>query len=270
MIKMIFHNFFFLLSIFSSILISISSVNWVWIWVGLEINMLSFIPLIKSVKSNFVFRVVECSVKYFIIQAIGSSLFLLGYYFFLVNFFRLVRSIIPFIFIFLSLLIKLGAAPFHFWFPVVIKGMSWFSCGILIVPQKVIPIFILRCILMGGFSKVLGLFSVIGAIVGGIGGFNQVNLRFILSYSSIGHIGWMLIGCLCSFNIFIIYFIVYGIISLGIVMLIYFNDLRKILSDRIYFKGFFLGIILFFFYFFKGYSSFFRIFTKMAYYWSIK
>jgi len=192
----------------------------------------------------------------------GSSLFLLGYFFFLVNFFSLVRSIVPFIFIFLSLLIKLGAAPFHFWFPIIIKGISWFSCGILMVPQKIIPIFILRCILMGGFSSILGLFRIIGAIVGGVGGFNQVNLRYILSYSSIGHIGWILIGCLCSFNIFFIYFFVYAIISLGIITLIHLNDLSKVLSDSIYFKGFFIGIILFFFISLRGIPPFLGFLPK--------
>merc|ERR1712018_711778 len=73
--------------------------------VGIEINMLSFIPLIKSVKDNYIFRVVECSVKYFIAQAIGSGVFLLGYILILIKYFRLLKVRLSLVLILLSLLI---------------------------------------------------------------------------------------------------------------------------------------------------------------------
>jgi len=74
--------------------------------------MLSFIPLISSIKDNYIFRVVECSVKYFIVQAFGSGLFLLGYLLILIKNIRF-SSRFSLLLIVLRLLIKLGAAPFH-------------------------------------------------------------------------------------------------------------------------------------------------------------
>lgn len=155
----------------------------------MEINILSFIPLIKSVKDNYEFRVVECSVKYFISQAIGSGVFLLGYILILIKYLRLFTEGLCLTLILVSLLIKVGAAPFHFWFPIVIKGLCWASCGILMIFQKIIPLVIISCTLDGGLYIYLLIFCIVGSLVGGVGGLNQINLRFLLAYSSIGHIG---------------------------------------------------------------------------------
>jgi NADH-ubiquinone oxidoreductase chain 2 len=52
------------------ILISISANSWLGAWIGLEINLISFIPLISSQENIFT---TEASLKYFIIQALASS-----------------------------------------------------------------------------------------------------------------------------------------------------------------------------------------------------
>jgi len=256
------YNFFFLMSLFMSILISVSSANWIWVWVGIEINMLSFIPLIKSVKDNYIFRVVECSVKYFIAQAIGSGVFLLGYILILIKYFRLLKVRLSLVLILLSLLIKVGAAPFHFWFPIVIKGLCWFSCGILIIFQKIIPLVIFSCTLGGGLHRGLLMFCILGSVIGGVGGLNQTNLRFLLSYSSIGHIGWILIGCISSYNVFLIYFVIYSIISFRIIFFFNCADFRNIVVDGIFLKGLYMGILLFLFFSLRGIPPFLGFFPK--------
>jgi len=232
-------------------LISISSTRWVWVWVGIEINILSFIPLIRSIKDNYVFRVVECAVKYFIVQAMGSGFFLLRYLLIITsinNIFYIIYRVI----IILRFLIKLGAAPFHVWFPVVIKGLCWFSCGILIILQKLIPLVIISCLINGACPSYILFFCVLGSIIGGLGGLNQINLRYLLAYSSIGHLGWILIGCLTSINILIIYYLVYIIISRSIILFIINLDINFIIIERIFIKNFIIYILFLFLLFSLG------------------
>jgi NADH:ubiquinone oxidoreductase subunit 2 (subunit N) len=85
-------------------------------------------------------------------------------------------------------MIKLGMAPFHFWLPHVIGGIRWVSCVVLSVWQKVGPIFILRSFVFS-WRLYIFIFAALGAIVGGVGGINQSQLRVLLAYSSIGHMG---------------------------------------------------------------------------------
>jgi NADH-ubiquinone oxidoreductase chain 2 len=98
-------------TLIGGILISISSNSWLGAWIGLEINLMSFIPLISSQENIFT---AEASLKYFIIQALASAVLL-----FLVVMERLVnqnliidKSIHEYVII-TPLLLKIGAAPLH-------------------------------------------------------------------------------------------------------------------------------------------------------------
>ena len=88
---------------------------------GLEINLLSFIPLVVCRLGEIE---AESRLKYFLVQALGSSLILLGG-FSLINY---PNSIITFyissFFLICSLIIKIGIFPFHFWLPHVMGGLS--------------------------------------------------------------------------------------------------------------------------------------------------
>jgi NADH-ubiquinone oxidoreductase chain 2 len=84
------------------------------VWVGLEINLISFIPLMTQ---SWQFREGDAMVKYFLPQALGSGMLLLGG---LLD----VSFVYFFNFICLAFLVKMGAAPFHFWVPGVISGLS--------------------------------------------------------------------------------------------------------------------------------------------------
>jgi NADH-ubiquinone oxidoreductase chain 2 len=100
------------ITLIGGILISISSNSWLGAWIGLEINLISFIPLISSQENIFT---AEASLKYFIIQALASSVLL-----FLVAIEALInqtpllggRNIHEYVII-SPLLLKIGAAPVH-------------------------------------------------------------------------------------------------------------------------------------------------------------
>nr|WNO18619.1 NADH dehydrogenase subunit 2 [Tagiades trebellius martinus] len=194
--------FFFFMLIFSTF-ISISSNSWMGCWIGLEINLLSFIPLISN--SNNLFSS-EASLKYFLTQTIASINFLFSILLkmiFMKNF-----EINNFISILInsSLLMKMGSAPFHFWFPNIIEGMSWLNCFILMTWQKITPMILLSYYLNTNF---LIFIMMINTIIGAIGGLNQTSLRKLMSFSSINNLGWLMFSIMVSESLWLLYFFMY-------------------------------------------------------------
>nr|YP_009182714.1 NADH dehydrogenase subunit 2 [Davidina armandi]AHH34326.1 NADH dehydrogenase subunit 2 [Davidina armandi] len=198
------NKMFFLFTLFFSTLISISSNSWLGCWIGLEINLLSFIPLITN-PNNLLNS--EASLKYFLTQSIASINFLFSIIlnlFLMKNFFM--DNFIS-IMINSSLLMKMGSAPFHFWFPNIMEGLSWLNCFILMTWQKITPMILLSYY----FSmKFLMFIMILNVLVGAISGFNQTSLRKLMAFSSINNLGWMLSALLISENLWMIYFFLYS------------------------------------------------------------
>nr|YP_009352124.1 NADH dehydrogenase subunit 2 [Limenitis doerriesi]YP_009368793.1 NADH dehydrogenase subunit 2 [Limenitis helmanni]AQX44286.1 NADH dehydrogenase subunit 2 [Limenitis doerriesi]ARN58065.1 NADH dehydrogenase subunit 2 [Limenitis helmanni] len=209
------NKMFFLFILFFSTLISISANSWLGCWIGLEINLLSFIPLI-STPNNLLNS--EASLKYFITQSIASinflfsillSLFLMKNFLFN-NFFSIIINS--------SLLMKMGSTPFHFWFPNVMEGLSWFNCFILMTWQKITPMILLSYYFNLNFLYFIMIFNV---LIGAIGSFNQTSLRKLMAFSSINNLGWMISSIIISENLWMIYFIFYSIFTFIMCFLFY-------------------------------------------------
>nr|YP_010134446.1 NADH dehydrogenase subunit 2 [Dausara latiterminalis]QWM93936.1 NADH dehydrogenase subunit 2 [Dausara latiterminalis] len=198
------NKMFFFFILFFSTMISISSNSWFGCWIGLEINLLSFIPLISN-PNNLLAS--EASLKYFITQSIASINFLFSILFkmFLMKNFEM-NNIIS-IMINSSLLMKMGSTPFHFWFPNIVEGLSWLNNFILMTWQKITPIILLSYY----FNKNFLIFIIImNAIVGAIGGLNQTSLRKLMAFSSINNLSWMLSSIMISENLWMFYFFMYS------------------------------------------------------------
>uniref|UniRef100_UPI0030E088DA NADH dehydrogenase subunit 2 n=1 Tax=Monochamus guttulatus TaxID=2079363 RepID=UPI0030E088DA len=205
---------FFLTTIFGS-LIAISSYSWLSMWMGLEINLLSIIPLLKDKKNLYPS---ESALKYFITQSLASSILLLAIVlslnlkeFFLENFQFLSMMMNS------ALLTKMGAAPFHAWFPEVMEGLNWMTGLLMLTWQKIAPMILIFYNL--NLSLFFFLIIIFSTILSGILGLNQISLRKILAYSSINHISWMLASMLYSQTIWLIYFLIYTIITFNIVII---------------------------------------------------
>nr|QWQ55677.1 NADH dehydrogenase subunit 2 [Gryllodes sigillatus]UBU97868.1 NADH dehydrogenase subunit 2 [Gryllodes sp.] len=217
----------FLLMLILGTLISISSNSWPATWMGLEINLMSFIPLMSS-KENMMST--EAAMKYFIIQALASSMLLT---LIILNMIiptsdeTIMNSIIS-----LTLLLKMGAAPFHMWFPSVMEGLSWLNCFLLMTWQKLAPFAILSYLSVN--QTIMLTIMILSIIIGSIGGLNQTSTRKIMAYSSINHIGWMLMGLMMSENIWLIYFSIYSILSATILLML--NNLSSQHSNQIPFS----------------------------------
>lgn len=196
-------------------LITISSSSWLGIWIGLEINLLSFIPLIIDNK-NILYS--ESAIKYFLVQTMASIIFLFvnilyiikfNFYFNLENKFNLENFIVI-----NSIIIKLGAAPLHFWFPNIIEGLSWNNTLIILTWQKIAPLIIISTIRI---SNQIIFFIVTSCIIGSIGGFNQTSLKKVLTYSSINHIRWLITANLINDTLWIFYLTLYFVINYSII-----------------------------------------------------
>ena len=200
-------------------LITISSNSWLRAWIGLEINLLSFIPLINDTK-NLISS--ESSLKYFLIQALASSilLFLMIYYLININHDFLTSTNIN-LGIISSLILKRGIAPFHFWFPNVIEGLNWINSFILLTWQKIAPLILISYLI----TNYLLIPIILSIIVGSLGGLNQTSLRKIIAYSSINHLGWIGAAIIYRDNLWLNYFLFYSFLS---ITLIYFFNINKL------------------------------------------
>nr|AXS65751.1 NADH dehydrogenase subunit 2 [Tenebrionoidea sp. 21 KM-2017] len=208
----------FINTLIMGILISISSYSWMGMWMGLEINMLSIIPLMNNSKNMFSS---EASLKYFITQSMASMILLFSIIMMLSN----IEFITPMMnsswsmIMSMSLLTKLGAAPFHFWFPEVMEGLNWINCTIILTIQKIAP----SILLINNELNTKMMISIISIslLIAGMMGFNQTSLRKIMTFSSINHIAWMITAMMISLSIWLIYFIIYTIISINIIFMFY-------------------------------------------------
>lgn len=196
-------------------IIRISANSWFTVWIGLEINLLSLIPLISSSKNLFYS---ESSLKYFLTQTIASIIIIYSFFyiFFILkislrrkdNFNYLALGIQS------ALLLKRGAAPFHFWLPSVIEGLPWIINLVLLTWQKIAPLLIIFNRIEYYFILISILFS---ALFGRIGGLNQTSIRKIIAYSSINHLRWILSCIIFNENFWILYFIIYSFLNLNII-----------------------------------------------------
>nr|UQJ75066.1 NADH dehydrogenase subunit 2 [Procryptotermes hesperus] len=199
------------MTLIGGILVSISSNSWLGAWMGLEINLMSFIPLMSSQENILT---TEASLKYFIIQAMASSvlLFLVAMEA-LINWGFMVEGNIQEYVMMTPLLLKMGAAPLHWWFPSVMEGLNWENCLLMMTVQKAAPMMLISY-LMKTNSLIL-MIVVMSVTVGSVGGMNQTSLRKILTYSSINHTGWMLMALMAGSNLWLIYFAVYSFLTLA-------------------------------------------------------
>nr|YP_009743862.1 NADH dehydrogenase subunit 2 [Batocnema coquerelii]QIE12623.1 NADH dehydrogenase subunit 2 [Batocnema coquerelii] len=198
------NKMFFLFILFFSTMISISSNSWFGCWIGLEINLLSFIPLISN-SNNLLSS--EASLKYFLTQSIASMNFLFSILIKMILMKNFEMNNFISIMINSSLLMKMGSVPFHFWFPNISEGLSWFNNFILMSWQKITPMILLSYYLNMNFLYYIIMLNV---MIGAFGGINQTSLRKMMAFSSINNLGWMIFSIMISENLWMFYFLLYS------------------------------------------------------------
>nr|YP_003354998.1 NADH dehydrogenase subunit 2 [Pyganodon grandis]ACQ91063.1 NADH dehydrogenase subunit 2 [Pyganodon grandis]UZC55569.1 NADH dehydrogenase subunit 2 [Pyganodon grandis] len=209
-------KFLFVFLLASSTYLVASSSNWLTTWMGLEINMLGYIPLI-FMKENT--SESEAAVKYLIPQSLGSAIFISS---------AIISMYLNNLqgFMTIAMCLKLGMAPFHFWFPPVMLSLQLIPAFILLTWQKIAPILAISSFNPLLMSSVMPI-AMISALWGGIGGINQTDIRSLLAYSSIAHTGWMLASINGNYPILITYLFSYILISMSIFFLLLKEDSKS-------------------------------------------
>nr|UPM51947.1 NADH dehydrogenase subunit 2 [Cociella crocodilus] len=173
--------------------ITFASTHWLLAWMGLEINSLAMLPIMSKKHHP---RATEAATKYFLTQATGAAILLFatathawiqGHWDVMDTIHPLTANIVA-----LALALKLGLAPLHFWLPEVLQGVTLTTGLILSTWQKLAP-FILLLQIQVTYPIIPVLLGITSILVGGWGGLNQTQLRKVLAYSSIAHLGWMVL-----------------------------------------------------------------------------
>nr|QYK19485.1 NADH dehydrogenase subunit 2 [Tritoma metasobrina] len=200
---------------------AISAYSWLCMWMGLEMNLLSIIPLLSKNKNIYP---AESAMKYFITQTMASIILLFA----IISSLNLMESIyLNYSYSFMimlnsTLMIKMGAAPFHFWFPMIMEGLNWMNCLIMLTWQKIAPMVILMY--NYNFTAFMSLIIISSSMIGSLMSINQISLRKMMTYSSINHISWMLASMMLSKSLWLVYFFIYSLISINIILI--FNSMN--------------------------------------------
>nr|YP_010411286.1 NADH dehydrogenase subunit 2 [Megalocaria dilatata]URN72796.1 NADH dehydrogenase subunit 2 [Megalocaria dilatata] len=209
-------NILFLNIMIVGTFISISAYSWINIWIGLEMNLMAFITLINSDNMK---QSSEVAIKYFLVQVSASMLILFAFlnsYILLGNVYDL-TPLSKFIFN-SAILLKMGAAPFHMWYPSVAMGLSWINLLIMMTWQKIAPmILIMYNFEMNSFFCTIILLSI---TISGLKIWNQTSMKKILALSSINHMGWMMAMMFLNQSLWAFYFTIYIFITTNLVLVL--------------------------------------------------
>nr|YP_010956342.1 NADH dehydrogenase subunit 2 [Nemipterus balinensoides]WMY89435.1 NADH dehydrogenase subunit 2 [Nemipterus balinensoides] len=210
--------------------ITLTSSHWLIAWMGLEINTLAIIPIMAR---HYHPRAVEAATKYFLTQATAAAMILFasttnawitGQWDIYQMSHPLATTLIT-----LALALKIGLAPLHSWLPEVLQGLDLTTGLIMSTWQKLAPFALLLQLQPANPTMmiVLGLSS---TLIGGWGGLNQTQLRKILAYSSIAHLGWMILVLQYAPSLTLLTLILYLIMTTSAFLMFKANNVTDINS----------------------------------------
>nr|YP_010134830.1 NADH dehydrogenase subunit 2 [Lutjanus ophuysenii]QWM94518.1 NADH dehydrogenase subunit 2 [Lutjanus ophuysenii] len=208
--------------------ITFASSHWLLAWMGLEMNTLAIIPLMAQHHHP---RAVEATTKYFLTQATAAAMLLFAS---TTNAWltgqwdiHQMSHPLPVTMITIALALKIGLAPTHSWLPEVLQGLDLTTGLILSTWQKLAP-FALLLQIQPTNSSLLIILGLMSTLVGGWGGLNQTQLRKILAYSSIAHLGWMILVLQFSPSLTLLTLITYFIMTFSTFLVFKLNKATNI------------------------------------------
>ncbi len=192
-----------------------SASNTLMFYLGLELMSLSLYALVALDRSNP--EATEAAMKYFVLGAVASGMLLYGFslLYGLTGSLELdalgvamsqglnhdPAMILAFLLVISGLMFKLGAAPFHMWLPDVYHGSPLPSMLVIgVAPKLAAMVFILRLMMESGdglnglFADVAVICALLSIIIGNLAALMQTNLKRLLAYSTISHMGFIFLG----------------------------------------------------------------------------
>ena len=215
----------------------VSSNDLILFYLGLELQSLSLYILAAIDRDNL--RSSEAGIKYFVLSALSSGLLLYGcsllYGFTGSTNFEVISNelneqntgaIFAMVFILVGLAFKVSAVPFHMWTPDVYQGSPTSITSYFAAVPKVAGLAVFIKFMFIPFSNILlewqiiiVFISIASMILGALAAIGQKNLKRLLAYSSIGHIGYALAGVAtgstAGFKSSIVYITIYVVMNIG-------------------------------------------------------
>ena len=235
----------------------VSSNDIILFYLGLELQSLSLYILASIDRDNL--KSSESGIKYFVLSALSSGLLLYGcsllYGFTGTTNFDLIANelgkentgaVFAMVFILVGLAFKVSAVPFHMWTPDVYEGAPTSITNYFAVVPKVAGLAVLIKFMLIPFSKILMewqtiiiFISIASMILGALAAIGQKNIKRLLAYSSIGHIGYALAGvatgAISGYETAIVYIAIYVVMNIGAFSCLYLlkkdNEYKENISD---------------------------------------
>nr|WIF29577.1 NADH dehydrogenase subunit 2 [Paraechinus hypomelas] len=212
-------------------IVVLMSSHWLLIWIGFEMNLMAMIPIMTHKQSP---RSTESAIKYFLIQTTASVILMMSVS---INLMLTGQWTTSFInnsmlssAITISMLMKLGTAPFHLWLPEVAQGLNLNSSMILLTWQKIAPLSILYTMYPSLNHNIMLFSAILSIMLGGWGGLNQTQLRKMMAFSSITHMGWMMAILCYNPNIMVFNLFMYMIMTITLFSMFKYNSSTNISS----------------------------------------
>nr|YP_010163940.1 NADH dehydrogenase subunit 2 [Gonyosoma frenatum]ABL11155.1 NADH dehydrogenase subunit 2 [Gonyosoma frenatum]QRK25744.1 NADH dehydrogenase subunit 2 [Gonyosoma frenatum] len=197
-----------------------STTHWLMVWVCLEINTLSMIPLIS--KPNHP-RATEAATKYYLTQTMASTAMLFAATTNALNTSNwethLTTEPMTMTIITAALMMKMAAAPFHFWLPDVSQGTTTLTTLTILTWQKIAPLMILLTTHNEINITLMLLSAMLSITAGGLGSLNQTQLRKLMAFSSIAHTGWIMATITMAPGISTLTFSIYTMTTIPVFLL---------------------------------------------------
>lgn len=231
-----------------SMLFLIASADFISMYLAIELQSLCFYVLAAS-KRNSEFST-EAGLKYFLLGAFSSGILLFGcslIYGFtgVTNFSELAKIFtcgaedisagtsalkaceLGMIFILVGLLFKMTAVPFHMWAPDVYEGAPTSITAFFAITPKISILAVLLRVFVDSFydfmlpwQKILIFCSIASMVLGAFAAMSQNKIKRLLAFSSIGHVGYLLIGVCCGtiegLQALFIYLVIYIVMTINI------------------------------------------------------
>ena len=231
---------YFTLGLFGvlGMMVMVSAGNFLTVYLGLELLSLSMYAMIAMQRDSIVAS--EAAMKYFILGAIASGMLLYGMSMVygvtgsldLATINKAVsgadRVVMSFglVFIILGVAFKLGAVPFHMWMPDVYHGSPTSVTLYIASAPKIAAFAMMYRLLVDGLADmhsdwqmILIILSVLSMVFGNIVAIAQTNIKRMLAYSTISHVGFIIMGVVtgtqAGYGASMFYAIVYAIMSVG-------------------------------------------------------
>nr|AIU40009.1 NADH dehydrogenase subunit 2 [Anolis punctatus] len=197
-------------SLTTGTIITMTSHHWLLAWVGLEVNTLAIVPTISTKHHP---RSTEAAMKYFLTQAAASTMILFSSTMnaWATGTWDITQMTTPMsnTILTIALAMKLGLVPLHFWLPEVLQGSTLLTALIITTWQKLAPMALIYMTINNLSPMILFSTALLSSMVGGWSGMNQTQTRKIMAFSSIAHLGWMMVIASITTNILTMTLLIY-------------------------------------------------------------